>query len=137
MINAIQIALSGLTAASKKTEAAASNIANLGTAGSLTEPDNSPYTPLEVQQSPIIDSDGNGAGVESEFVPRQPPFSPSYAPDSPFADDYGLIGAPNVDLAQEAVNLKLAELSFKANAKIIKAASEMQEELIKTFDTEA
>jgi len=123
MINAIQIALTGLQAASKSVEASASNIANASTAG---------YTPLQTQQS-----DKGGQGVASSFVAKNPPFTPSYAPDSPLADAQGYVNAPNVNLVEETLTLKAAEISYKANLSVIKTADEMSAELLKSFDRDA
>ena len=134
MINAIQTALSGLFAASRKIEASASNIANLQTVGSLDDPDNKPYTPLTTKQTTVTDTNGTGLGVKSEFVPKDPPFVSVFSPDSPFADENGIIGIPNVNLAEEAVNIQLAKVAFKANLKIIEAAKEMSDALLRTFD---
>ncbi len=39
-----------------------------------------------------------------------------------------------VDLSEEAVNLKIAEISYKANIASIKAADEMSDELMRIFD---
>ena len=39
-----------------------------------------------------------------------------------------------VDLTQEAVNLKVAELSYKANIGVLKTAEEMSKELGRIFD---
>jgi flagellar basal-body rod protein FlgC len=128
MLNAIQIALSGLMASSRKTETVASNIANMSTTGSLNDPDNAPYQAQTTQQTTT------GAGVRAKAVSKNPPFVPAYDPSSPFANADGLIGVPNVDLAEEAVNLTMAKIGFKANLKIIEAASEMSEELLKSFD---
>ncbi len=134
MINAIQIALSGLAAASKKVEAAASNIANMTTSGSLTDPDKAPYGVLTTTQQAVTDQDGNVLGVRADIVPKNTPFIPAYDPDSPFANEDGLIGVPNVNLAGEAVNLNLAEITFKANLKVIEAASDLSEDLLRVFD---
>lgn len=137
MINAIHTALSGLMAASKKIDASASNIANLQTAGSLSDPNKAePYTPIETTQTAKSGLGGNNIGVKSEFTAKDPPFIPSYSPNSPFADENGIIGLPNVNLAEEAINIKLAETSFKANLKIIKIASDMTDELLDSFDRE-
>lgn len=76
MIGAITTAITGLTAASKKAEEAAVNIAT------ATTPEN-------------ID---------------------------------------RVDLSEEAVNLKIAETTYKANVATIKAAEEMNDELMRLFD---
>jgi flagellar basal-body rod protein FlgC len=134
MINAISIALSGLSAATKKITASASNIANLQTVGSLEDGGQRPYTPLTTQQSTVTDSQGNPLGVSSSIVPRGNPFTPAYDPDSPFADADGIIGVPNVDLAEEAINSKLAEITFKANIATLKTAEDLTDELFRIFD---
>lgn len=122
MLNAIGIALSGLQAASHKVEASASNIANMQTAG---------YQPLTTAQTAQSDQAGNAQGVSSQNIPKARPFTPSYAPDSPFAD------APAVDLAEEAVNMTLAEASYKANIAVLKTVDDMTDEMLKTFDKKA
>lgn len=129
MTNAIGIALTGLNSASLRLNASASNIANVSTAGSLTDTDNAPYTPITTQSKAL----GSVGGVHTEFIAQEPAFTPTYDPDSPFADENGLIGVPNVNLAEEAVNLKLAALSYKANLSTIKVAGELFDELLDTI----
>jgi flagellar basal-body rod protein FlgC len=129
MINAIGIALSGLNSASQRVAAAASNIANVLTSGSLEEGGQPPYTPVTA----VSESQENG-GVLTNIQPRQNGFSTAYDPDSPFANAEGFIGVPNVDLATEIVNLKLAEVTYKANLSTIKTSKEMFDELMDTFD---
>ena len=137
MINTISIALTGLDSASKKLNASASNIANLQTVGSLEPGAQAPYTPLTTQQTAITDGNGNGQGVRTDYAPRKNPFVPTYSPDSPFANADGIIGAPNVDLAEEAVNTILAKIQYKANIATLKAASELSDELLKVIDETA
>lgn len=137
MINAIQIALTGLNAASRKVEAVASNIANLQVEGSLDNPEQAPYRPLTTQQTAITDGNGQGLGVTSGFVPKTQAFVPAYNPGSPFANSEGVVGVPNVDLAEESVNLTIAKNAYKANLSIIRTAEEMSDELLKTFDRDA
>ncbi|PCJ98108.1 MAG: flagellar biosynthesis protein FlgC [Zetaproteobacteria bacterium] len=129
MTNAIGIALTGLNSASLRLNASASNIANISTSGSLTDPDNAPYTPLTTQSTAL----GSIGGVHTAFIAQQPAFTPSYDPDSPFADENGIIGVPNVNLAEELVNIKLAAISYKANLSTIKVAGELFDELLETF----
>lgn len=136
MINAIHIALSGLAAASKKIEAGASNIANLTTTGSLSDKSHPPYSARTTVQESVTDSEGNGLGVKSNVIPKSTPFVPAFSPDSPFADEDGIIGVPNVNLAEEAVNIQIAETAFKANIKIIEAAADLSDELLGIFDDE-
>ena len=137
MIGAINIALTGLGAASKQLLASASNIANLQTAGSLEEGAQAPYTPLRTQQTAITDESGNGLGVNTTFVAKDPAFVPAFDPDSPFADENGIIGVPNVDLAEEAVNINIAKIQYKANLKTIQAASDLSKELFRVLDDKA
>ncbi|MBI1302089.1 MAG: flagellar biosynthesis protein FlgC [Alphaproteobacteria bacterium] len=128
MVGAINIGISGLQAALTRLNASAANIANFSTVGSLNDPDNAPYTPRVTYQT-----QGNG-GVLANTVSRDPAFVPAFDADSPFADENGLIGVPNIDLTSEIVNLKLAELSYKANVQTIEASSNLFEELLDTFD---
>lgn len=137
MINTISIALSGLEAASKRLQASASNIANLQTVGSISGGADAPYTPQTVVQNAQTDEDGNVQGVQSEIQGRQNPFVPAFDPDSPFADENGIIGVPNINLAEEAVNSRLAEITFKANIATIKTAEELSDELFRIFDEDA
>ncbi len=128
MINAIGIALSGLQAASRKVEASASNIANMQTAN---------YEPLTTSQTAQSDQNGNAQGVISQNIPKTNAFTPSYAPDSPFANTQGYVNTPNVDLAEEAVNMSIAEATYKANVAVLKTVDEMTNEMLKTFDKKA
>lgn len=137
MINVINTALSGLNAAAKKVDAAASNIANVSTTGSVEDGGQAPYSALTTVQKTVVDGEGNGLGARTDIVPKDPGFVPAYAPDSPFANAEGIIGVPNVNLAEEAVNLKLAEISYKASLSVIKTADELSEELLHTVDRDA
>lgn len=134
MLNTISIALSGLNAASNKVSASASNIANMTTTGSLEAGKQAPYDALTTRQTAQSDAQGNPAGVRSDVVSAGRPFVPSYAPGSPFANADGMIGTPNVDLAEEAINMSMAETSYKANISVIKTTDEMSEELLRIFD---
>ncbi len=129
MTNAIGIALTGLNSASLRLNASASNIANAGTVGSLTDTDNAPYTPKDTQLKAL----SNG-GVLTQITERAPAFVPAYDADSPFADENGFIGTPNIDYASEIIDMKLAEISYKANLKTISVSKDMFEELLNTVD---
>ncbi len=134
MIGAISTAITGLFAASKRVEASASNIANAQSAGSL-DPNspNQPYQALTTSQTAI----GDLGGVSATNIPKKPGIVNAYAPDSPFANAQGEIGVPNVDLTEDVVNLKLAEISYKANLATIKTASEMSDALLNIIDKKA
>lgn len=138
MIKAIQIALSGMNAASRRVEASAANIANATTAGALDPADGpSPYQALTTVQSSVSAASGESLGVRSDTIPASRPFVPAYDPDSPFANEDGLIGAPNVDLATEIVNLQIGSAVYKANIKTMQVAADMQKEMLDMVDRDA
>src|SRR5689334_19247481 len=120
------IALSGLNAASRRLEVSASNVANIDSDGTVPDPKTgavgtpAPYQPLDVAQEPEV-TGGTLANVTS----RQPPYTVQYSPGSPYADQNGLVGAPNVDLATEAVNQITAINAYKANLKVLQVADDL------------
>lgn len=124
--------MTGLNSAAQKLNAAASNIVNAQTAGSLEEGKTQPYAPLTT-----VSSAQDTGGVLTKVVSRSPAFSTAYDPDSPFADENGYIGVPNVDIAEEAVTMKIAEISYKASISIIKTQEEMFDELLGSVDKKA
>ncbi len=130
MINPISTSLSGLLASSKKVAVAASNIANADVVGS-TDP-NSPdqaYAAQVTQDTTTADG-----GVRTVSLNRNPPFVPSYEPDSPFADSEGMVNAPNVNLDEELINTKIAEHAYQANLMALKTGVEMQNTLRDALD---
>ncbi|MFA7277243.1 MAG: flagellar basal body rod C-terminal domain-containing protein [Pseudobdellovibrionaceae bacterium] len=132
MINPISTAVSGLTAASRKLAVATENIVNASSVGSLDP--NSPNQAYAAQTT-LAKSVGGG-GVQTVTLTREPPFVPSFQPDSPFANEDGLVNAPNVNLDEELVNTKLAEQAYKANAQVIRTTSDMQDVLVRALDQE-
>ena len=116
------IALSGLNAASRRLQVSASNVANSQTTGALpnadgTVPAGAPtaYTPLALVQTASA-----GGGVQTSVTTVTPPTTAVFDPQASFANQDGLVAAPNVDLAQEFVGQLLASYSFAANAAVLK-----------------
>lgn len=133
MIGVINTALSGLLSSSKQAQSAASNIANVTTAGALSAEDGpAPYNATTTTSASLAAS--QGGGVATNIVQKDPGFVQAYAPNSPFANEEGLIGVPNVSLEEEAINLKIAEITYKANASVLGVASDLNDELINTLD---
>jgi len=130
MINPISTAISGLNAASRKLSVATENIVGSSTVGS-TDP-NSPNQAYVAQTT--LDTSVAGGGVQTVTLNRDPPFVPSYEPDSPFANEKGLVNAPNVNLDEELITTKLAQQAYKANAQVISVVNEMQNTLVKALD---
>lgn len=138
MIKAIQIALSGMNAASRRVEAAAVNVANATTTGALDPADGpAPYQAVTIVQTSLTGEDGGPLGVRSDTVPTGRPFVAVYDPDSPFANADGLIGAPDVDLAREIVTLLAGSAVYKANVETMQIASDMQVEMLDMIDRDA
>ncbi|MBB4379091.1 flagellar basal-body rod protein FlgC [Bradyrhizobium sp. Rc3b] len=140
------IATSGLSAASLRVNVAASNIANVQTTGPLPgsggsspsavtgSPGIAPtfpaaYVPLRVDQV-----DQSSRSTPGGTIAKVSTVSPSYTaqsdPSAPFANQDGLVAAPNVDIASEFVQLAAAKYSFIANAKVIQAYAETTESLL-------
>ncbi len=118
-------------------EASASNVANARTSGPLPgtppnmavgRPENGErrvYQAVEVVQSSL-----DGGGVRAQFRDRLPAYVPAYDPSSPDADAQGFLAAPNVDYAQEIADQMIAVVTFEANIKVFKAASEMAKSVL-------
>jgi len=140
------IATSGLSAASLRVSVAASNIANVNTTGPLPVSGGSStsagagssgisptfpaaYVPLRVDQ--VSQSSGSTPGGTVATVSAvSPSYTAQSAPSASFANQDGLVAAPNVDLAGEFVELATAKYSFIANAKVIQAYAETTESLL-------
>jgi len=142
----LSIATSGLSAASLRVNVAASNIANVRTTGPLPASGGSgtstsagssstsstypaAYVPLRVDQ--VDQSSGSTPGGTVATVSTvSPSFIAQSDPTAPFANQDGLVAAPNVDLASEFVQMATAKYSFIANAKVIQAYSETEKSLL-------
>jgi flagellar basal-body rod protein FlgC len=126
------IALSGLNAASRRLQVSASNVANSQTTGALpnaagTVPAGAPqaYSPLA-----LVQTESAGGGVQTSVTTVTPPTTAVYDPQASFANQDGLVAAPNVDLAQEFVGQLLASYSFAANVAVLKADDQNSKALL-------
>ena len=125
------IALSGLNAATRRLDVSASNVANADSIGALPDPvtgapsNPAPFQPLTVTQQPLI-----GGGTSASVVPLSPAFTPSFSPDSPFANEQGLVAAPNVDLVSERLDQLAAANAYRANLRVLEVAQELDKETI-------
>ena len=124
---ALRTAASGLAAASRAFQNSANNVANAGTVGRVdaTDPSEEAFEPQDIQQTTTP-----GGGVATVTVPRDPATQTVFAPDSPLANDQGLVEAPNVDLGEELVTQISAEAAFRANAAVIRSVDEQQDDLL-------
>jgi flagellar basal-body rod protein FlgC len=126
------IALSGMNAAARRLEVSASNVANVMSTGALanadgTVPAGAPpaYAPLKIVQTASA-----GGGTQTTVTTATPSAIAVFDPQAPFANQNGLVAAPNVDLSQEMVGQLIASYSFAANATVMNAADRMTKTLL-------
>jgi flagellar basal-body rod protein FlgC len=145
-MSTLSIATSGLSAASLRLNVTASNIANVRTTGPLpatggsgtsggtgTSSNNSTfpaaYVPLRVNQ--VDQSSGSTSGGTVATVSTvSPSFVAQFDPSAPFANQDGLVAAPNIDLASQFIQLLTAKYDFAANAKVIQAYDDTTKSLL-------
>lgn len=124
------IAVSGLNAASLRLQVAADNIANSLSDGPMPGAANAAafpaaYTPLQVNQSDVV-----GGGTSATVSQVSPATVSTFDPAAPFADSNGLVASPNVDPANEIVQLMLARYSYAANAHVMRTDAQMSAALL-------
>lgn len=142
MSDILGIALSGASAATKRIDAAASNLANQRTTGLLPDAGNTsanatggadsraPYTPLAVSQSDLRTGNGQGAGTQATLKPLSQPIVAEYDPSSPDANAEGMVGAPNVDTGQEIGQQILGSRAYSASLSMARTSSDMMKDLL-------
>lgn len=130
MSTASTIAVSGLNVASLRLDVAASNIANVLSDGPLPDTANAgnfpaAYTPLRVNQTDRV-----GGGTSATVGAVSPATVSTFDPTAPFANSDGMVASPNVDLADQLVQVLIARYSFAANAQVIRADAQMSQTLL-------
>jgi flagellar basal-body rod protein FlgC len=121
------IALSGMNAAARRLEVSASNVANVMSTGKLpnadgTVPAGAPqaFAPLDVVQTASA-----GGGTQTTVRTVTPSTIAVSDPQAPFANQNGLVAAPNVNLSEEMVGQMIASYSFTASATVMRAVDRM------------
>lgn len=124
----MNIAVSGLGAASLRLAASASNIANMRTRGPLpaTPPNQDvPQGPGQVYQARRVEQIANpGGGVSASLQASQPAYRSVFDPHAPFANADGMVAEPDVDIAGEFVNMMQARMAFGANLAVIRTVNQ-------------
>jgi len=128
LLNIFNIAGSGMTAQSQRLNAVASNIAN---ADSTVSADGTAYKAKQVEFMAVPIAGINNAGVKvSRVIDDNSPLKKVYNPGHPQADQQGYVSMPNVNVAEEMVNMMSASRSYQNNVDTLNAAKSM---LIKTL----
>jgi flagellar basal-body rod protein FlgC len=122
-----------MNAASRSLEVSADNVANVFTTGALPAANGTvaagapqAYQPLRLNQTASA-----GGGTQTS-VTAAPSYVATSDPQAPFANQDGLVAAPNVDISQELINQMIASYSFTANAAALKAGNQMAKTLLDT-----
>ncbi len=128
LFNIFTISGSGMSAQSQRLNTVASNIANID---STSGPDGEPYRAKQVvfQEKAIEGSVSSGVEV-TEVVEDTSPLKKVYDPGHPQADESGYVSMPNVNVAEEMVNMISATRSYQNNVETMNAAKTM---LLKTL----
>lgn len=120
------IALSGVTAATRRFEVAASNIANVRSTGATDAARGpAPYTPLEVNQRPNA-----SGGVVATISSSSRAALLQYDPGAPYADARGYVASPAVDMIGEVVDLVSARHAFDANLAVLRSDTKMMKDVL-------
>ena len=126
MVSAINSALSGLDAASRRIEVAAQNIANQDTTSTKVDgvTTSKPYLPQD-----IVQVSEAGGGVKAYQRTAANPTVKRYNPEATTPDNEA-VEVPNVDDATQLANQQAAAYDYKANLKSIKVASSLEKSLL-------
>lgn len=124
------IAVSGLNVASLRLRVAASNIANARSDGPLPGTPNPENFPTAYSALRVNETDLAGGGTTATVSAVSPATVSSYDPTAAFADAKGMVARPNVDFANEFVQLLIARYTFAANAQVIRADAQMSAALL-------
>ncbi len=118
------IAVSGLQAAAKRLQVSASNIANMANRGAVTAEGTVAADLYRPHQAVQVTTPGGG--VRAFARPVDPAFH--IVPDP--SGNGGRVAMPNVDLAEQTVEMILAKTAYKANAAVIEVARELDDVLL-------
>jgi flagellar basal-body rod protein FlgC len=129
LTSAISASASGLSAERARIEVAVSNLAN---AESTRGPNGEPYRRRSVvlASDPTVTFDGTfeqaSAGVRvAGVVEDADPFKRRYEPSHPDADKDGFVAVPNVEPAEEMVDMLSAARAYQANLTAITLVRDM------------
>ena len=126
------IAVSGMNAAARRLEVSASNVANVMSTGALPNADGTVPVGAPRAYAPIVlvQTASAGGGTQTTVKTATPSTTAVYDPQAPFANQDGLVAAPDVDLSQEMIGQLIASYSFAANATVMKADDRMTKALL-------
>lgn len=135
IFNGLQINASGLALERLKLDTTSTNIANVNT---TRTPEGGPYRRKSVQFAEnlrqVEEDNGNimeankrqSSGVRVTGIAQDQTEKLSYKPDDPDADQNGYVHLPNVNLADEMIDLIQSQRSYEANV----ASSQVNKQIL-------
>ncbi|MBG82934.1 MAG: flagellar basal body rod protein FlgC [Phycisphaerae bacterium] len=125
MFGALDISSSGLVAQRQRMTAIAGNLANIETILNA-EGEYEPYRRRIPMFSPGDPANGSSHGVHlSGIMLDDSPLQMRYEPDSPWADEQGYVGYPDISLVIEQMNAMEASRAYEANITVAEATKSM------------
>ncbi|MCL6477619.1 MAG: flagellar basal body rod protein FlgC [Peptococcaceae bacterium] len=135
LFDSFAISASGMTANRLWLDLITNNIANLNTAGRPGDPSLPPYKRQVPVFSELLQNAFNSVPGKERYkrmgvhVPRvtEDQGEPRlvYEPDHPYADENGYVALPNINVANEMVNMIAATRAYDANVSAFEAAKSM------------
>jgi flagellar basal-body rod protein FlgC len=128
LLPGINSTTSALNAERIRMDVVGQNIANLNTTHG---PDGRPYQRQQVVFETMLQQAGEGAGGQSQSVVtariEKDQHAPRlvYEPGHPDANGEGMVSVPDINMAEEMVDLIAASRSFEANLAVMKNARSM------------
>ncbi|MCX7113770.1 MAG: flagellar basal body rod protein FlgC [Proteobacteria bacterium] len=120
LLTIFDISGSALMAQSQRLNTVASNLAN---ADSITGPDGNPYRAKQVVFNAVPMGDATATGVEvGGVIEDHSPPRMIYDPRHPAADNKGYVTMPNIDVADQMVDMISASRSYQTNVEIMNTA---------------
>lgn len=128
LFNIFDIAASSMAAQSQRLNVVASNLSN---ADSATSSNGQPYRARQVIFSTASVSPEGASGVKVTGVIEDPsPMKMVYEPKHPLANAQGFVTMPNVNVAEEMVNMISASRSYQNSVDVMNTAKSL---LLKTL----
>ena len=126
---AMDAAVSGLRAQTKRLRVVAENLANADTTSD--KPGGDPYRRKTISFKEALNRETGGAEVKVKNIGRdRSNFKLEYDPSSPAADKAGYVLRPNVNTMVEMMDMQEAQRSYEANLSMLTGARSMLQRTI-------
>lgn len=130
MFGMLDTAASGMRTHRVWLNAVSDNIANISTFRPMDE---AAYQPRYVDAQALPGANGQYNGANGGVGVRQILFGDPegriiYSPDSPLADENGLVRAPDTDLGDQMTALMMAQRSYQSNSTVVLRAKDMYQQ---------